>query len=230
MNLLLKKQNLEDNLVNIILFGPPGSGKGTQADKLVETLNLYKISTGDLLRKEINKKTILGNKIKLLIEKGNFVSDDIINDLIANIISEKTLSNHLVFDGYPRNIQQAKNLDKMLIEHKQKILCVLCLKVEKDVILKRILGRQVCSKCGMVFNKFFNPHNKNNHECESHYIKTRADDTESTIEKRLNTYTKVTFPLINYYQKQDLVKEIDGNGQIDQIHKEISNIIKSLGT
>jgi len=216
--------------VNIILFGPPGSGKGTQADKLVENLNLYKVSTGDLLRDEINNKTVLGDKIKILIDKGNFVSDEIINDLIINIISSKKLSNRLIFDGYPRNINQAKNLDEMLIKYKQKISFVLSLRVENDIVLKRILGRQVCSKCGMVFNKFFYPSNKNNHKCESQYLKIRPDDTEDTIMKRLNTYSKVTFPLINYYQKQDLVKEIDGNGKIDQIHEEISNIIKSLGT
>ncbi len=216
--------------MNIILFGPPGSGKGTQADKLVENLNLYKVSTGDLLRDEINNKTALGSKIKILIDKGNFVSDEIINDLIINIISSKKLSNRLIFDGYPRNINQAKNLDEMVIKYNQKISCVLSLRVEDDIILKRILGRQVCSKCGIVFNKFFNPANKNNHKCEFKYLKTRADDTQDTIMKRLNTYSKVTLPLIKYYQKQDLVKEIDGNGKIDQIHEEISNIIKSLGT
>jgi len=216
--------------VNIILFGPPGSGKGTQADKLVKNLNLYKVSTGDLLRNEINNKTSLGGKIKILIDKGNFVSDKIINDLIINIISNNKLSNHLIFDGYPRNINQAESLDSMLIKYKQKISCVLSLKVEKDIVLKRILGRQVCSKCGLVYNKFFNPSNKNNHKCEPHHLKIREDDTEETVMKRLLTYSKVTFPLINYYEKQDLVKEIDGNGKIDQIHEEISNIIKSLGT
>ena len=216
--------------MNIILFGPPGSGKGTQADKLVKDLNLYKVSTGDLLRDEINKKTQLGAKIKNIIEKGNFVSDDLINNLIINIISNKSLSNRLIFDGYPRNIQQAENLDKILIQHKQKVLCALCLNVDKDVILKRILGRQACSKCGMIFNKFFNPPNKNNHKCKSYSLITRSDDTESTVVKRLDTYSEVTFPLINYYQKLDLLKEIDGNGKIDQIHEEISSIIKILGT
>ena len=216
--------------MNIILFGPPGAGKGTQADKLAKDLNLFKVSTGDLLRNEINKKTTLGDKIKLLIDKGNFVSDDIINHLIINILSNKTLANCLIFDGYPRNINQAQSLDRMLAKYKQKILCVLCLKVEKEVVLKRILGRQVCSNCGLIFNKFFNPSNKNNHKCKSQYLKTRSDDTESTIIKRLNTYLKETFPLINYYQKQDLLKEVEGSGQIDQIYKEIRYIIKSLGT
>ena len=128
--------------MNIILFGPPGSGKGTQADKLVENLNLYKVSTGDLLRDEINNKTVLGGKIKILIDKGHFVSDEIINDLIINIISNKKLSNCLIFDGYPRNINQAKNLDEMLIKYKQKITCVLSLRVENDILLKRLGHRE----------------------------------------------------------------------------------------
>ena len=216
--------------MNIILFGPPGAGKGTQAEKLLKDLDLYRVSTGDLLRDEINKKTILGNKIKHLIDKGNFVSDDIINDLIINILSDKKLSNRLIFDGYPRNIPQAQNLDKLLLKYNLKILCVLCLKVEKDIILKRILGRQVCSKCGLIFNKFFNPANENNHKCKSQNLKTRSDDNENTVINRLNTYAKETFPLINYYQKLNLLKEVDGSGEIEQIYKEIRYIIKSLGT
>ena len=216
--------------MNIILFGPPGAGKGTQADKLVKDLKFYKVSTGDLLREEIDKKTSLGEKIKHIIDKGNFVSDNIINDLIINILSNKDLSNRLIFDGYPRNILQAKKLDILLSKFKQKILCVLSLKVNKDIVMKRILGRQVCSVCGLIFNKFFNPSNEFNHKCDSKHLKTRADDTEDTIIKRLNTYTKETLPLINYYQKQDLVKEVDGSTEIDRIYEEIRHIIKSLGT
>ena len=141
--------------MNIILIGPPGAGKGTQANNLVKTFNLCKVSTGDLLRKEIENNSNLGTKIKSLIEKGSFVSDEIIDDLIVKILSNTTFYDRLVFDGYPRNLNQAKNLDFLLKKYKQKISCVLSLEVDKELIIKRILGRQICSNCGLIFNDYF---------------------------------------------------------------------------
>ena len=139
--------------MNIILFGPPGAGKGTQADNIVKSFNLHKVSTGDLLRDETSRKTKLGSKIKSIIDKGSFVSDEIINDLIEKILSDKKYYNRLVFDGYPRNLDQAKNLDLLLKKYNQKISCVICLNVDKKIVIKRILGRQTCTKCGRIFNE-----------------------------------------------------------------------------
>jgi len=139
--------------VNIILCGPPGAGKGTQADIISTRLNLYKVSTGELLRHEIKKGTDLGKKIKPLIEKGMLISDDIIDNLIIKIISNDKFYNRLIFDGYPRNINQAIKLEKLFKKCKQKILCALSLKVDKETIVARISGRQTCSKCGLIFNK-----------------------------------------------------------------------------
>ena len=127
--------------MNIILFGPPGAGKGTQADTIVKEFNFFKISTGDLLRKEIDKNSILGNKIKSIIEKGNLVSDETINNLVKDILTNKKYFNKIVFDGYPRNLNQAKILDKLVLDNNQKISCVLSLKVDQDTVVKRILGR-----------------------------------------------------------------------------------------
>ena len=141
--------------MNIVIFGPPGAGKGTQANNLVKEFNLNKVSTGDLLRKEIKKKTKLGIDIENIINKGNLVSDEIINNLLENISSKKENHNRLIFDGYPRKLSQVKNLDKMLNKHNQKISCVLSLNVNLDIVIKRILGREICSKCGLTFNKFF---------------------------------------------------------------------------
>ena len=160
--------------MNIIVFGPPGAGKGTQADNIVSNFNLFKISTGDLLRKEIKDGTELGKKIETLINKGSLVSDQILQDLIIKILSNKKYFNRLIFDGYPRNLNQAKSLDQIVKKHKQKISYVFSLNVAKNTIIKRILGRQICSKCGKIFNDFFKPSTKENHSCDSQYLSKRS--------------------------------------------------------
>ena len=214
--------------MNVILFGPPGAGKGTQAGIITKTFNLHKISTGDLLRKEIKKNTNLGIKVKSIINEGSFVSDDIINNLIINVLSDKKFYNRLVFDGYPRNLNQAINLDNLLVKYKQKVSCVLNLKVEKELLIKRILGRQTCTKCDFIFNKFFNPSTKENHDCDMRFLHKRADDNEETARNRFETYSKETFPVLKYYQNQKLLYEIDGTSHIHEINKEIRRIIHSL--
>ena len=214
--------------MNIILFGPPGAGKGTQGDFLAKSFNLIKISTGDLLRREIKKKSSLGNEIKSTIDKGMFVSDKVVNDLINDVVLEKKNFNKMIFDGYPRNIFQAEFLDSMIKKNNQNISCVLNINVDQDVIIKRILGRQICSNCGNIFNKFYNPANSEKHRCDIKYLKTRSDDTEGTIKKRYKTYEKITFPIIKYYQDQNLLFNVNGMAKITEINKEISGFIKRL--
>ena len=214
--------------MNIILFGPPGAGKGTQADNIVKSFNLHKISTGDLLRNEISRKTNLGSKIKTIIEKGSFVSDEIINDLIERILSNKKYYNRLVFDGYPRNLQQAKNLDLLIEKYNQKISCAISFNVEKEIVIKRTLGRQICTKCGLIFNQYFKPSNSKNHSCDSKYLVKRSDDNEQIILKRYETYLDKTLPILNHYKRLNLLQEIEGKTGIDEIFAEIRAIIASL--
>ena len=216
--------------MNIILFGPPGAGKGTQADNIVKNFNLHKVSTGDLLREEINKRTSLGEKIKSKIDKGFLVSDDLIENLIVQVLSDEKFYNKLVFDGYPRNINQATNLDILLKKYKQKISCVFCLQVDKDIVVKRILGRQTCTKCGLIFNQYYKPSTKKNHSCENKFLEKRSDDNEKIVLNRFQTYLEKTLPIINYYKKLNIVHEINGKAEIYDIYKEISTIIASLET
>ena len=216
--------------MNIILIGPPGAGKGTQGDNLVKDFDLFKISTGDLLRKEVEKQSELGIEIKHIIEQGLLASDKIINNLIELVLSNNNYSNRLIFDGYPRNLSQVKSLSKLMKKYNQEIGCVFSLKVDRKTIVKRILGRQVCSRCGSTFNEFFNPSNIDNHVCDLKFLQKRSDDNEETILKRFETYLKDTLPIINYYRDQRLLQEIDGMNNIATIYAKIRSIINSLET
>ena len=214
--------------MNIVLFGPPGAGKGTQADNLVKNLGLHKISTGDLLRDEVKKKSLLGIKIKTIIDKGEFVPDDIINSFIDKIISNKKFYNRLIFDGYPRNLPQAEYLKNLISKYNQKISCVLSLDVNKEILLKRILGRQTCSKCGAIFNEYFKPSTPKNHSCDLVHLKKRSDDNEKIIIERYDIYLNKTLPILNFYKKLKLLYEINGDAEINEIYSQIQVIIASL--
>jgi len=216
--------------VNIILIGPPGSGKGTQSDKIAIDFNLFKISTGDLLREEIKKKTTLGLKIKATIESGSLAPDETTNKLIETKVSNKIYHNKLIFDGYPRNLSQAKSLDVLLKKNNQVISLVLNLKVDEKTIIKRILGRQICSKCGLTFNEFFNPSNSKIHKCDTKYLKKRSDDNEKTVKHRFSVYNNDTYPILSYYKECNLLHEINGINKIDQIYEEICQIINLMDT
>ena len=172
---------------------------GTQSSYIVEKHELHQLSTGELLRKEIKDETELGNQISSIINSGNLVSDTVVSDLIEKYISKKKYKNRLIFDGYPRNLNQAKNLDSLLKKYNQKIDLVLKLSVSLETIKKRISERRTLEK--------------------------RIDDNEDIAVKRYETYEKTTEPVIEYYKRLNLLKVIDGENSIDQINKEISDII-----
>ena len=214
--------------MNLIIFGPPGAGKGTQSNFIVKKYNLFQLSTGEILRNEIKNKTELGLKISTIMNSGSLVSDDIVSDLIEKFISDNRNSNRMSFDGYPRNLHQAQNLDNLLEKYQQKIDLVLKLSVSLDTIKKRISGRSVCSICGKIYNEYFNSAPINGDCCASKYLQKRSDDTLDIAVKRFQTYEKNTAQLIEFYKKLNLLKVVNGASGISQINEEISGLIDTI--
>ena len=188
--------------MNIVIFGPPGAGKGTQSKFIANKFNLYQLSTGDLLRNEIKNKTQLGSEISSIINSGELVSDEIVSNLIEKFVSNDTYKNQIIFDGYPRTLIQAKNLDDLLKKYKQKIDIVLKLSVSLETVKKRISERQT--------------------------QENRADDNDEIAIKRYKTYEKSSKPVIDYYKQSNLLKVVNGEAGIPEINSEISGLIDTI--
>ena len=214
--------------MNIVIFGPPGAGKGTQSKFIVKKFNLFQLSTGELLRKEIINKTQLGLNISSTMNSGNLVSDKIVSDLIETYISNKDFNDRLIFDGYPRNISQAENLNLLLKKYNRKIDLVLKLSVPIDIIKKRITGRSICSICGKIYNEYFNPAPINANCCSSKYLQKRSDDTLDIAISRYENYEKNIKPVTDFYKETKLLKVVNGETSIMAITKEISDLIEGV--
>ena len=186
--------------MNIILFGPPGAGKGTQAKHLEKKLNSFQVSTGDMLRDEIKKESEIGKEIINCMNDGKFVDDKIVNNLIKKVVFDTQKKGKLIFDGYPRTLDQAKNLDLWLTDSNQKIDFIFFLNVNKNTIIQRIEKRKIIEK--------------------------RSDDDLDTILKRYDTYMETTKPVLNYYSTKSNFNEIDGGLKIPEITSKINNILK----
>ncbi|MAW01416.1 MAG: adenylate kinase [Candidatus Pelagibacter sp.] len=211
--------------MNIIIFGPPGAGKGTQSNFLIQDHGMFQVSTGDLLRNELKKVSELSKQIKSIMDAGKLVSDNIIYSLIEKKLSDKEIKNKIIFDGFPRNLDQVSKLELMLQKHDQKISKVLNLKVDYSILIKRLSGRISCSNCKKTFNEFFDPPPSNC--CQKQEFIKRSDDNEETVSKRLKTYDNETLPILEFYKKQNKVVDIDAMKQITEVRKEIRGIIAS---
>ena len=186
--------------MNIVIFGPPGAGKGTQSKNLEKKLNNFQVSTGDMLRDEIKKDTEIGKRIINNMNNGKFVEDEIVNKLLEKTIFDSSKKNKLIFDGYPRTINQAKNLENLLNKSDQKIDYVFFLNVNKSTIINRIEKRKILEK--------------------------RSDDGSDTILKRYDTYMEITKPVLDYYSKNQNFHEVDGSMEISDISQKIEEIVK----
>ena len=212
--------------MNIILFGPPGAGKGTQAQFIVKKHNYFQLSTGNLLRDEIKLKTTLGVEVEKLISNGKFASDGTVNTLLRKSITNLKFRDRIIFDGYPRNIEQANNLKLILKEFNQIIGHVIFLNVSRDIIEKRIMGRVTCEKCYMSMNEFFNKEQIDLHPCGKEFLKKRKDDNIDVVIERYDTYMTATKPMLDFYSKNANFTEIDGADEIEQITNKINDVLK----
>lgn len=216
--------------MNLILLGPPGAGKGTQAAEIVRNYSLVQLSTGDMLRENVANNTDLGKKAKVIMESGGLVPDEIMVGMIRNRIQNPDCENGFILDGFPRTEQQAKALDELLLELGKKLNVVIEIRVNDEALLERIVGRFTCAKCGEGYNKSFKPLKVEGFcdKCNSEEFVYRKDDNAQTVKSRLQSYHEQTEPLIPYYKEKGVLKVVDGMKDMNFVSEDVNNILKGL--
>lgn len=208
--------------MKLILLGPPGAGKGTQAANIVNEYKAVHISTGDIFRKNIKENTELGKKAKEYMEKGLLVPDELVVELVADRLKQDDVKDGFLLDGFPRTVNQAEALDKVLESLNGKIDKVINIEVDKSKLVERAVGRRICRDCGATYHISFNP-SKIEGRCDvcEGELYQRADDVEETVEKRIQVYLDETQPLIDYYTKSGAIVTIDGDQDINKVFEDI---------
>ena len=215
--------------IHIILLGPPGCGKGTQAQKLIREFGFVQLSTGDMLRAAISKGTEIGMQAKSIIDKGELVSDEIVIGIVRDRIFSTECECGYMLDGFPRTLAQAEKLDQILSDRNQKIDVVLRLCVPDDMVIRRIAGRRFHITSGRSYNIEFNPPKiEGRDDITGEKLVQREDDKEEIVQSRLNTYHELTEPLVRYYQKQGILRAIDGTGSPENIYTEIKQMLNEV--
>ncbi len=212
--------------MNIILLGPPGAGKGTQAKMLIDTYQIPQISTGDILRAAVKEGTLLGKEAKSYMDKGELVPDSVVIGIVEERIQQPDCKKGYMLDGFPRTVPQAKALDAMLQKLDSEIDHVVSIEVANEELIKRLTGRRTCRECGAGFHIMFDPP-KQEGVCDKcgGELYQRDDDNEATVRSRLQVYDSQTKPLIDYYQGQEKIRPIDGVGQIKEIFERITTVL-----
>ena len=213
-------------MLNIVLLGPPGAGKGTQAELIVNKYGIPQISTGDIFRANIKNGTELGMKAKSYMDKGDLVPDELVVDLVKDRLEQDDCSNGFMLDGFPRTVYQAEELDKIMEARGLKITAVLNIDVQPEKLVKRIAGRRVCKACGATYNVDYKPPVKEGicDKCGGE-VYQRADDTEETVQNRIKVYFSQTAPLIDYYKKSDVIVNIDGDQAEETVFAQITDAL-----
>tara|TARA_B100000678_G_scaffold52058_1_gene41549 strand:- start:197 stop:838 length:642 start_codon:yes stop_codon:yes gene_type:complete len=213
--------------MRLIFIGPPGVGKGTQAKLIKQYFGIVHLSTGDILREEISQSTSLGIKAKKYIDKGHLVPDDELLNIMGKRLNQDDTKKGYLLDGYPRTIPQAEGLDSFINKMNQKIDSVISIELDDQSIIKRLSSRRTCEGCGNITNLLFNPP-KIEGKCNkcSGKLLQRSDDGNQVIIKRIEVYNKQTAPLLKYYQKKDLIKRIDGSGNINSVYQQIVKVLE----
>jgi len=216
--------------MHLIIFGPPGSGKGTVSEEVAKVYGIPHISTGDLLREHISKKTALGMKAKEYMDRGELVPDELVNEVLKDALSRSECKRGFILDGYPRTLTQAEELEKILSNLGLHIDCVLNLNVSDEEIVKRLSTRRVCKVCGAVYNLITNPPKVEGvcDRCGGTLI-LRDDDKPDIVKSRLQTYVKMSAPVLNYYVARNKVLDIDGSGDVVTVKARVLRILEEKG-
>lgn len=215
--------------MNLILLGAPGAGKGTQAKIIMDRYGIPQISTGDMLREAVAKGTELGKKAKEYMTQGKLVPDEIVIGIVKERLAQKDCENGFILDGFPRTLNQAEALDKMLIEMGKKIDAVINVNVPEEEIVKRIVNRRTCKNCGSIYHLIYSPPKKPGicDKCGGELYQ-REDDKEETVRERYRVYKKNTEPLIDYYKKKGILYDVDGTKDIEGVKKEVLGILEKI--
>lgn len=216
--------------MNILFMGPPGAGKGTQAERIVEQFGVPHISTGDAFRLAMKLETPLGKQAKTFVDQGLLVPDEITNGIVRDRLSLEDCGKGFLLDGFPRTLQQAAALDSMLAEMGRKIDHVINLKVDRSLLLARLTGRRICKSCGSTYHLEFNPPKQQGicDKCGGELYQ-RSDDTEEKVGKRLDEYISKTAPLLGYYEDKGLLYEVNGEKEIDEVTADIVSCLRGSG-
>lgn len=218
--------------MNLILMGLPGAGKGTQAERIIDTYEIPHISTGDMFRDAMKNETELGIKAKSFIDNGELVPDDVTNGIVKDRLAQADTNKGFLLDGFPRTLAQAEELDKILEELGKKIDYVLNIHVEEDVLVERLAGRFICKSCGATYHKLYNPTKVAGtcDRCGGHDFFQRDDDKPETVKNRLAVNEKMNTPLLDFYGKKNLLFNVDGNQDINDVFADIKKILDPLAS